>query len=146
MWFDVGKRNHQWSSQRLAVLPFPMEWESGLAKQDFWWSVNNPSSLSNYFPFGCRALFLPNKQFLVQFEIILAVRWSHGTTPHQQMFLAWPNRNCICICIITTVHLFPLWRNNFLLNFKVVYWLRETVKHQLTEGRAVIWTKHCLST
>lgn len=58
-----GKQPYQWSSHRLAVLPSPMEWESGLAKWDFQWSVSNPSSLSNYFfPSGFRTLFLPNRQ------------------------------------------------------------------------------------
>lgn len=59
----MWEKPYQWSSQRLAVLPSLMEWENGLAKWDFQWSVSNPSSLSNYFfASGFRPLVLPNRQ------------------------------------------------------------------------------------
>lgn len=80
-----GKQPHQWSSQRLAILPSPMEWESGLAKWDFQWSVSNPSSPSNYFFLsGFRTLFLPNRQTISgpiwdPFCCVL-LSWDH-TTP-----------------------------------------------------------------
>lgn len=54
-----------------------------MAKQDFWWSVSNPSSLSNYFfpsGFGTLFFFLA-KPFLVQLGILFAACCSHGTTP-----------------------------------------------------------------
>lgn len=59
----MWEKPYQWSSQRLAILPSLTEWENGLAKWDFQWSVSNPSSLSNYFfASGFRPLFLPNRQ------------------------------------------------------------------------------------
>lgn len=79
----MWEKPYQWSSQRSAVLLSLTEWENGLAKWDFQWSVSNPSSLSNYFfASGFRPLFCQtDKQFLVQFEIPFAACCSCGTTP-----------------------------------------------------------------
>lgn len=147
MWFDVGSNpTNDLPTGLLFSLP---PWNervawlsgtfSGLSAIPAHYLIT--SSLQASGLFFCQT----DKQFLVQFEIPFAVCCSHGTTPLQQTFLAWPNRNCIYIYIITTLHSFPLWRDNSLLNFKVVYWLRETAKHQITEGRAAICTKHYLS-
>lgn len=81
----MWEKPYQWSSQRPSILPSLMEWENGLAKWDFQWSVSNPSSLSNYFfASGFRPLFLPNGQTISSpiwdpFCCVLFL-WDH-TTP-----------------------------------------------------------------
>lgn len=128
------------------VLPSPMEWESGLAKQDFQWSVSNPSSLSNYFfPSSCRTLFLPNRQATSgpiwdPFCCVL-FSWGHTTPTNfsgltkQKLHLDVYNH-----CSAFT----SIMERQFLIKFQSDLLAQRHSK--ASEERAAIWTKQYLST